>query len=169
MSTSAPTDHATLSAAAERLVARLGHAGLLPFALLALLLWVVAPEAQAFVALAMVAYAALVASFLGGIHWGVVWLKLATPDHPSAGIPRHDALHHHRQHLVWGVAPSLLAWPGVLMPAHAALPWLGLVLVLAYLVDRRLYPEAGLGHWLTLRFRLSMGAALSCFLGAGAV
>lgn len=169
MSTPAALDNTALRAAAERLMARLGHAGLLPFALLALLLWVVAPEAQAFVALAMVAYAALIASFLGGIHWGVVWLKLVTTGHLGAATAQHDALYHHRQHLVWGVTPSLLAWPGVLMPAHAALPWLGLVLVLAYLVDRRLYPNAGLGHWLTLRFRLSMGAALSCFLGAGAV
>jgi hypothetical protein len=71
--------------------------------------------------------------------------------------------------LAWGVVPSLLAWPGVLMPAYAALPWLGVLLLVCYWVDRRLFPAAGLSAWLTLRFRLSAVAALSCFVAAGAV
>ena len=45
----------------------------------------------------------------------------------------------------------------------------GLVLLVCYLVDRRLYPPAGLGHWLKLRFRLSTVAALCCFIGAAAL
>jgi len=65
--------------------------------------------------------------------------------------------------------PSLLAWPGLLMPAFAGLAWLGFVLVLCYLADRTLYARAGLQAWLTLRFRLSAIAALCCFIGAGAL
>jgi hypothetical protein len=42
----------------------------------------------------------------------------------------------------------------------------GLMLVACYAVDRRVYPAHGLGAWLTLRFRLSAVASLSCFLGA---
>ena len=146
------------------LIRALGHAGLVPFVVLTLLMWVVTPEALTYVALALVAYAALIASFLGGIHWGLVWTR-------HAGAPGTTPLDEHaaKQHLVWGVVPSLLAWPGVLMPAYAALPWLGLLLAVCYLVDRRMYPAAGLGPWLTLRFRLSAIAALSCFLAAGAV
>ena len=49
------------------------------------------------------------------------------------------------------------------------LAWLGLVLLVCYLVDRRLYPPAGLGHWLKLRFRLSTVASLCCFIGAAAL
>lgn len=131
----------------------LGAGGLVPFVGLAIVLWLVPPEPGAWVALALVAYAALIVSFLGGIHWGVAMARgLAT-----AG------------HLAWGVAPSLLAWPALLMPAHAALPWLGLLLIVCYAVDRRLYAAAGLGRWLTLRWRLSMVAALSCFIAAGAI
>jgi len=40
------------------------------------------------------------------------------------------------------------------------------MLLVCYAVDRRIYPTQGLSHWLTLRFRLSAVAALSCFLGA---
>jgi len=55
------------------------------------------------------------------------------------------------------------------MPPFAGLAWLGFVLVLSYLADRTLYTRAGLQAWLTLRFRLSAVAALSCFVGAGAL
>jgi hypothetical protein len=40
------------------------------------------------------------------------------------------------------------------------------MLAVCYAVDRRVYPLHGLTRWLTLRFRLSAVAALSCFLGA---
>ena len=92
-------------------------------------MWVVNDQALPYVALAMVAYAALIASFLGGLHWGVVWLR-------HAGVPGMAELPEQtaRQHLVWGIVPTILAWPGVLMPAYAALPWLGMLLVACYLV-----------------------------------
>ncbi|OSZ64702.1 DUF3429 domain-containing protein [Hydrogenophaga sp. IBVHS2] len=141
---------------ARRLIDLLGYGGLLPFVGLALLLWLVTPDLAPWVAMALSAYAALIASFLGGIHWGVAWLRMERGQ-PGA-----------RTHLAWGVTPSLLAWPGVLMPAYAGLVWLAVVLVLCYLVDRRLYPAAGLSPWLALRFRLSAVAALSCLIGAGA-
>ncbi|MDZ4396092.1 DUF3429 domain-containing protein [Hydrogenophaga sp.] len=96
------------------------------------------------------------ASFLGGIHWGIGWSRLAQAPDGQA-------------HFIWGVMPSLLAWPGLVMPPYAGLAWLGLVLIVCYLVDRRLYARAGLGAWLKLRFRLSAVAALSCFIGAGAL
>lgn len=146
------------------LARRLGQAGMVPFGVFAVLLWVVTQEALPYVALILVAYAALIVSFLGGIHWGLVWVR-------HAGVPGIPPLPEGaaQRHLLWGVVPALLAWPGVLMPAYAALPWLGLMLVVCYLVDRRTYLEAGLGHWLTLRFQLTAVAALSCFVGAGAV
>lgn len=134
----------------------LGYAGLIPLVGLALLVWLVEPGLQAWVALALASYAALITSFLGGIHWGIGWSRLArAPDAPV--------------HFLWGVVPSLLAWPGLLMPPYAGLAWLGLVLIVCYLVDRKLYAQAGLGGWLKLRFRLSAVAALSCFIGAGAL
>jgi hypothetical protein len=131
----------------------LGYAGLVPFVLGALLLWVlvlVRAEAHSFAALALSAYAALILSFLGGIHWGLA-LRLTAP--PASLF-------------VWGVVPSLVAWMAVLMPAYAGLVVHGVMLAVCYLVDRRVYPAHGIGHWLTLRFRLSAVASFSCFLGA---
>lgn len=155
-STDDPQDHA--------LIHTLGYAGLIPPVLLAVLLWLVDPGLQAWVAIGLAGYAALIASFLGGIHWGIGWSR------PSAASSvEKTAAHSRRAHFIWGVAPSLLAWPGLLMPPYAGLAWLGLLLLVCYGVDRQLYARAGLQHWLTLRFRLSAVASLACFIGAGAI
>ncbi|MFT5934364.1 MAG: putative membrane protein [Hydrogenophaga sp.] len=146
------------------LILTLGYGGLIPFALLAALLWLVQPELQGFVAIALSTYAALIAAFLGGIHWGIGWSAAVV-----GGIERSSQPHAQRRHFLWGVVPSLLAWPGLLMPPYAGLAWLGFVLMLSYLADRTLYAHAGLQRWLTLRFRLSAVASLSCFIGAGAL
>ena len=129
----------------------LGHAGLLPFVLGALLVWVgLAPDLHAFVTLALSAYAGLIVSFLGGIHWGLAFRHSA----PPASL------------FLWGVVPSLVAWLAVIMPPYAGLVVHGTMLVVCYGVDRRVYPAQGIAHWLTLRFRLSAVASLACFLGA---
>ena len=128
----------------------LGHLGLVPFVLGAALVWVVNAEAHPYATLALSAFAAVVVSFLGGIHWGLGFRLSA----PPASL------------FVWGIVPSLVAWIAVMMPASAGLVVHGVMLLVCYAVDRRIYPTQGLSHWLTLRFRLSAVAALSCFLGA---
>jgi hypothetical protein len=148
------------------LIRTLGHAGLIPFVILALLLWVIQAELQAWVAMALAGYAALIVSFLGGIHWGIGWLA---GHHARLGGGATRPHHAFRHHFLWGIVPPLLAWPGMLMPPFAGLAWLGFLLVICYLADRTLYARAGLQAWLTLRFRLSSVAALSCFIGAGAL
>lgn len=139
-------------------VERLGNAGLIPFVAGALLSWLVSghEEAHFYVGLALAAYAAVIVSFLGGIHWGLGMLGEPTTD--SATTP-----------YLWGIVPSLVAWVAVVMPAYAGLVIEGLMLVVCYLVDRRLYPAYGLSAWLTLRFRLTLVAALSCFMGAASL
>ena len=129
---------------------RLGYAGLLPFVAGALLVWLVRADVHAYAALALSIYAALILSFLGGMHWGLA-MRQAQPSTVA---------------LVWGVVPSLVAWPAALMPPDAGLALLGLMFIVCYAVDRRLYPAQGVAGWLTLRFRLSAVAALACFLGA---
>lgn len=127
---------------------RLGYAGLLPFVAGALLVWLVDAEAHPYTVLALSAYAGVIVSFLGGIHWGVAF-RDGTP-----GL------------FVWGVVPSLVAWVATVMPADAGLVVHGAMLWICYAVDRRLYPRHGLAHWLVLRFRLSAVAGLACFIGA---
>lgn len=155
-----PTDPARAKPLQEdpiwRLIQLLGYAGLLPFVFLTLCLWWVGPELQAFVALAMQAYGAVIVSFLGGIHWGLGFQQALTT-RQAGGLP-----------FIWGVVPSLLAWAGLVMPALAGLLWLGFVLLVCYAVDRRTWPAVGLSPWLPMRLQLTTVASLSCFLAAGA-
>ena len=154
MNTTVPTMPAVpvdaASAKPGDLARRLGYAGLLPFIGGALLVWLVRADVHAYVALALSSYAALILSFLGGMHWGLAMRQVA----PSVAA------------LVWGVVPALVAWPAAMMPPDAGLVVHGLMSIACYLVDRRLYPPQGVAGWLTLRFRLSAVAALACFLGA---
>ncbi|EWS57537.1 hypothetical protein Y694_04480 [Methylibium sp. T29-B] len=116
----------------------------------ALLTWLVRPDAHPYVTDALAKYAALIVSFLGGVHWGL-GLRQRVPS-PSR--------------FAWAVLPMLLAWIAVVMPPYAGLALLGALLVVCYLVDRRIYPAHGLGAWLVLRFRLSAVASLGCFIAA---
>ena len=139
---------------AHQIVTRLGYAGLAPFVLLTALMWLVNADLLPFVSIALGGYAAAIVSFLGGVHWGLGFMK-------GESAPRF--------HFIWGVIASLLAWLALMMPVYAALPLLGLVLVGCYLVDRQTYPAAGLAQWLPMRLRLTVVATLSCVLGAAAV
>ena len=138
----------------EQTITRLGYAGLIPFILLAALMWLVDAELLPFVAIALGGYAATIVSFLGGVHWGIGFMK-------GEASPRF--------HFIWGVVPSLIAWLALMMPAYAALPLFGLVVVACYAVDSKTYPAAGLASWLPMRLRLTVVATASCVLGAAAL
>jgi hypothetical protein len=144
----------------DDLARKLGYAGLIPFVGAALFIWLLADredsEPFVFVVRALSTYAALIASFLGGIPWGLVMSDDAT---------RHELPLRHRA-LITGIAYSLAAWVGVLMPPHAGLVWLGALLITCYTFDRKRYPELAASGWMTMRFRLTVVASLSCFLAA---
>jgi hypothetical protein len=141
---------ATLSASGTtpRAALALGYAGLVPFVAGAIAAWALGDEARPTAGFVLAGYAAVIVSFLGGIHWGI-------------GFLRGDALR-----FVWGIVPSLVAWPALLMPPAAALALLAAMLVVCYVVDRRVYPACGLRHWLPLRLHLSTVAAACCAAGA---
>jgi Protein of unknown function (DUF3429) len=124
----------------------LGYAGLVPFVLGMAAVWH-APAWQLQAQQALQAYAALIASFLGGIHWGIA----ATQSKAQ-----------HTGHLLWGVTPSLLAWVALMLPNAWPLVTLAGVLALCFAVDMRLYARAGLQAWLGLRLQLTLVAVLSC-------
>ena len=133
----------------SKLARVLGLAGLLPFMAGASAVWLIGPQDR-LPAAALLAYAALIASFLGGIHWG-----LAMRDSPA------DAAQ-----LLWGVSSSLLGWLAMLLPPRWGLLLAPVTLIACYAVDRRLYPRFGLGAWLGLRAGLTGVASVSCLLGA---
>ena len=95
----------------EPLAQRLGYAGLVPFGLLSLLLWLVKAELHPFVATALLCYGAVIASFLGGIHWGIAFSLAPHKSEPA------------KAHLLWSVSLAGGAWvapPGEPLSLHDA-------------------------------------------------
>lgn len=149
-------------AAPPALALRLGYAGLIPFVLGALLTWSVRPEAHPYVVDALAKYAAVIVSFLGGMQWGLrMGSRAPQAEVASGGRPPGNAAGY-----VWGILASLGAWIAVVMPPYAGLVVQGVLLIVCYGFDRRSYPPLGAAGWLTLRFRLTAIASLSCFIAA---
>lgn len=147
----------------QRIATLLGNFGLLPFVALAVAVWMPwEPWQIAKLQAALVAYAAVILSFLGAVHWGLV---LATPN-----LDRSQAWNA----LLWGVMPSLLGWLALLMlmlglPAWTVFAFLIGDLWLARLVDGSLMPMYTVASrwYLGLRTRLTLVATLA--LGAAAI
>jgi len=128
----------------------LGHAGLVPFLGCAALLFAIDDPAQAKVAEdALRYYAAVIASFLGAVHWGV-----------AATDPEHQ-----RARLRWGVMPSLVAWMLLLLPAKAAFYGFALLFAVILMVDRQLLPLPD-PRYRQLRLRLSIAVILTMLTAA---
>jgi hypothetical protein len=134
-----------------RWAARLGYAGALPFVALAVAVWWVPGAYRQHAALALLAYGATIASFMGAIHWGLAMRGALTPQ-PGP--------------FVWGVFPSLVAWVALLLPVAQGMVTLALLLGMCLAVDRRSYPAYGLAAWLPMRLHLTLAAALSLLAGS---
>ncbi len=133
-----------------RIAAGLGHLALIPFVVGAILAWSRDPDLHALAARALAVYAAVVVSFIGGIHWGLAF-------------PAPEA---RARLFVWGVVPSIAAWIAVLLRPGFGLAILAALLVACYAFDRAAYPANGVGGWLPLRLRLTIVATLACLVGA---
>lgn len=119
----------------------LGYAGLIPFvACLGVIL--VADDANRLqVAVDTLRhYAAVIASFLGAVHWGVA-------------ADARDGLR--RARLRWGVMPALIGWTLLAVPAAFAFAGFALLFALILAVDRYLLPILDDGYR-RLRLRLSL-------------
>ena len=141
------------SVALPRTVAWLGYGGLIPFLALA-------PASLldhhhgALWSDALVAYGAIILSFIGALHWGLAMtLPELTERQRSAWF-------------AWSVVPALIAWPAVLFSPIVAAPLLVIGFIAHYLQDRRLAGQATLPDWyLPLRLRLSSVAVVCLVAG----
>jgi len=142
-----------LEAALPAGAATLGHAGLLPFIAGVLGIALLDGEPRAFAARALVAYGAVILSFLGAVHWGLVLARSTS----SAA-----------RHLIVGVLPSLAGWVALLLPVRY-----GLALLVAAFGALWLYEHRVLGTRLLpagyLRLRRSLTLVVCSLLSLGLV
>jgi len=135
-------------------VALLGYGGLLPFVGL-LLLIPFSAQYRPFLTQALVAYGAVILSFVGALHWG---FAMTLQDLHADQC---------RERFIWSVIPALIAWPALLLPAPLGLLLLIFGFVAHYWQDRRLVKAATLPAWyLPMRLRLTLVASLCLLLSA---
>lgn len=127
----------------------LGLAGLLPFAGAALAVHA-APEAwTGFAKGTLIAYGAVILSFLGAVHWG---FALRAPESESAA---------NQGRLMLGVMPALIGWVAMLLPEMPALLLLaGAILATAGVEQAAVTRGLVAPGYMRLRWVLSLGAAL---------
>ena len=153
---------------------RLGLAGLVPFfapplAILALPALTADPAAVAAYGVVLVGvqltYAAVIVSFLGAVHWGLV-----LADRGGRGQGGAAGLAAAPARMAWSVVPSLGAWLTLVLFQVTLIGWLGLALMAAWLLACFVYDRWAIGRglapgwYLDLRKVLTAGALSSLAL-----
>jgi len=132
-------------------LAALGYAGLLPFVACVLGMALLEGESRVLAVRALVAYGAVILSFLGAVHWGVLLCQ------PEAAA---------RARLVIGVLPSLAGWVALLLPERYALALLVVAFGGFWLYEHRVAGTALLPPgYLDLRRHLSLAVCALLTLG----
>lgn len=135
------------------IVKMLGAGGLLTFVTIAAALWVAPPSHNAWLATALIAYGAVILSFMGAVHWGL-----------AIGSDRRDrnALY------VLGVLPALTGWFATMLSPPAALSALAIAFAAVPALDRMAI-EKGLAPPWYRRLRRPLTAAVVASLALGAI
>lgn len=94
-------------ASVPRAAALYGAAGLIPFVVCALAVWVAPMPWNAFALDIQLYYGATILSFLGAAHWGLALAGYGTRGDASAACTP--------ARLGWSVAPALVAWISLIM------------------------------------------------------
>jgi len=150
----APATNARIPSSA----AWLGGFGFVPFAALTASLPFVGGELKSDVAYALLAYGAVILSFLGGVHWGLAIGSIAPG--AAAGL---------KGRLLLSVIPSLVAWAALLVPLRSGLFMLAAAIALMLVVDIRATRAGEAPAWYPrLRIPLSCAVAASLLVGAWA-
>lgn len=142
----------------------LGLAGLIPFGVSASALWVRGTIDHFAATLALVAYGAVILSFLGGINWGAAIVQQQDRENAQQ-LPAR---------LFWSIVPSLVAWFALLLQSlvndAVALFILLVAFVLQYLSDQRAVSIGRFPAWFArLRLILTCGAVMALAVGLGGV
>jgi len=130
-----------------------GYGGLIPFIGLSLAFVLVSSPTQDRLLAMLIAYGAVILSFIGAIHWGLA----------LRSVPAHSP---------WrafgvAVAPALVAWFALMLSPVPALLVLAAGLVSIYMVDRIRLNRADIAPWyLRLRARLTAGALASLIVAS---
>ena len=137
----------------------LGGAGALPFIALAVAAWLPATAHGDRLSFALIAYGAVILSFLGGVRWGLAIAGYGAGAGDGASWAR----------LGLSVVPSLIGWLALLIPAPAGLLILAAAFAAMLAIDRRAGAAGAMPGWYAaLRLPLSLVVVAALLLAAAA-
>ncbi len=115
-----------------RLPARLGMAGLVPFVLLSLAVWLAPTTYQVLINQALLLYASLILAFMGAVHWGLAMLQRENDFKSQLGL---------------SVVPALVAWFAFFLPEILNYSVLIIAFALLCLFDTRMSKTGRAPNW----------------------
>jgi hypothetical protein len=108
----------------------LGYAGLIPFIGLAFMVQLADSPNDLIALESLVAYGAVIVSFLGALHWGACFKTIGTST-------QNRWLDH--SVWIWGIMPALIAWLAIHIFIPLALLLLAATLIVQRAIDQRTY------------------------------
>lgn len=133
----------------------LGIGGVLPFAALALALWLLPSGHVPLMSVWLVGYGAVILTFVGALHWGVAMVHPEVPERDRGLL------------MVWSVVPAIVAWIALSLSPLTALGVLAAMFLVQFEADRRLDRRFPVTRWfLRLRARLTAAVVLCIVLAA---
>ncbi len=140
----------------------LGYAGLIPFIGLAFMVQLADSPNDMIALESLVAYGAVIVSFLGALHWGACFKTIGTST-------QNRWLDH--SVWIWGIMPALIAWLAIHIFIPLALLLLAATLIVQRAIDQRTYAyyfaNARMANaFLHMRTHLTIVASV-CLIWAG--
>ncbi len=139
-------------ASPPKAAAWLGGLGIVPFLALSVAAWTAPDDIARAAVQAVVAYGAVIVSFIGGAHWGFASAPPITGSSPRTGSI-----------LALSVLPSLAGWLALLLPAPGSLALLGVAFVAVLALDRLVMSIGRAPAW-WMRLRLPLSATVAVLL-----
>lgn len=126
----------------------LGYLGLLPFIISSLLVWNL--KYQQYAIQSITIYAAVIVTFIGGVHWGLAMQAFNTSR-------KHDD-RYIRNQFIFSVIPSLVAWLAVAFAQSYSLPIIAISFILFWYFEKSLFSETFDQQYSKLRNQLTIVA-----------
>ncbi|MEM7401969.1 MAG: DUF3429 domain-containing protein [Pseudomonadota bacterium] len=134
---------------------QLGYLGLLPFILSSAFIWL--PEFQNIAVKSLSVYAAMILTFIGGVHWGIA---LKSPQLTDS--KKNNSI---KNQFIFSTIPSLLAWATIVFLQPFALFILAIGFALFWQFEKSLYQQYLPNWYLQLRNRLTLIVCLFILIG----
>ena len=115
-----------------RLAVMLGYAGLIPFVVLSLAIWLLPFKYHVLINQALLLYASLILAFMGAIHWGLAMLQTDR---------------NYQRQLLFSVIPALVAWFAFFLPEMLNYSVLIVAFALLCLFDTRMSKTGRAPDW----------------------